>query len=29
VPFIHRPGEETQVDFFEVVVELGGQWLKA
>ena len=29
IPLIHRPGEEAQVDFFEVVVEVGGQWLKA
>ena len=29
IPLIHRPGEEAQVDFFEVVVELGGEWLKA
>jgi transposase len=29
IPLVHRPGEEAQVDFFEVVVEMGGQWLKA
>jgi transposase len=29
IPLIHRPGEEAQVDFFEVTVELGGQRLKA
>jgi transposase len=29
IPLIHRAGEEAQVDFFEVVVEIGGQWLKA
>lgn len=29
IPLVHRPGEEAQVDFFEVVVELGGVWLKA
>lgn len=29
VPLTHRPGEEAQVDFFEVVVELVGQRLKA
>jgi transposase len=28
IPLIHRPGEEAQVDFFEVVVEVDGQWLK-
>jgi transposase len=28
VPLIHRPGEEAQVDFFEITVELSGQWLK-
>ena len=25
IPLIHRPGEEAQVDFFEVTVEVGGQ----
>jgi len=25
IPLIHRPGEEAQVDFFEVTVEEGGQ----
>src|SRR5215203_5620124 len=29
VPLIHRPGEEAQVDFFEVTVEEGGQGRKA
>ena len=29
IPLIHRAGEEAQVDFFEVVVEIGGQWIKA
>jgi transposase len=29
IPLIHRPGEEAQVDFFEVVVEVDGEWLKA
>jgi transposase len=29
IPLVHRPGEEAQVDFFEVVVEIGGEWLKA
>jgi transposase len=29
IPLIHRPGEEAQVDFFEVVVEVDGQWVKA
>jgi transposase len=28
IPLIHRPGEEAQVDFFEVTVEVGGQRLK-
>lgn len=28
VPLIHRAGDEAQIDFFEVVVELGGEWLK-
>jgi hypothetical protein len=23
IPLVHRPGEEAQVDFFEVTVELG------
>lgn len=29
VPVIHRVGDEAQVDFFEVTVELGGEWVKA
>jgi transposase len=29
VPLIHRVGDEAQVDFFEVTVELEGQWHKA
>jgi transposase len=29
IPLIHRPGEEAQVDFFEVTVEVDGQRLKA
>jgi transposase len=29
VPLIHRVGDEAQVDFFEVTVELDGQWHKA
>ena len=29
VPLIHRAGDEAQVDFFEVTVELDGQWHKA
>ena len=29
VPLVHRPGEEAQVDFFEVSVEEGGQTKKA
>jgi len=29
IPLIHRPGEEAQVDFFEVVAEVDGQWVKA
>lgn len=28
IPLIHRPGEEAQVDFFEVTVEEGGQMRK-
>jgi transposase len=28
VPLIHRVGDEAQVDFFEVTVELDGQWQK-
>ena len=28
VPLIHRAGDEAQVDFFEVTVELGGEWVK-
>ena len=29
VPLVHRLGEETQVDFFEVTVEVGGERCKA
>jgi transposase len=29
IPLVHRPGEEAQVDFFEVTVEEGGQTRKA
>ena len=29
VPLVHRPGEEAQVDFFDVTVEEGGQRRKA
>ena len=29
VPLVHRPGDEAQVDFFEVVVELAGVRSKA
>ena len=29
VPLVHRPGEEAQVDFFEVTVEEDGQMRKA
>lgn len=29
VPLVHRVGDEAQVDFFEVTVELDGQWHKA
>src|SRR5215216_835108 len=29
VPLVHRPGDEAQVDFFEVSVEEGGQMKKA
>jgi transposase len=29
VPLIHRPGEEAQVDFFEVTVEEDGEFRKA
>jgi len=29
IPLIHRAGEQAQVDFFEVTVEVGGQRLKA
>jgi transposase len=29
VPLIHRAGDEAQVDFFEVTVELDGTWVKA
>jgi len=29
IPLVHRPGEEAQVDFFEVTVEEGGEMRKA
>ena len=29
VPLIHRAGDEAQIDFFEVTVEIDGQWHKA
>jgi len=29
IPLVHRVGDEAQVDFFEVTVELDGQWHKA
>lgn len=29
IPLVHRPGDEAQVDFFEVVVNIGGQDRKA
>ncbi len=29
VPLVHRPGDEAQVDFFEVTVELAGERRKA
>ena len=29
VPLVHRPGDEAQVDFFEVTVEVGGERRKA
>ena len=29
VPLVHRAGDEAQVDFFEVTVELNGEWQKA
>jgi hypothetical protein len=29
VPLIHRVGDEAQIGFFEVTVELDGQWHKA
>lgn len=29
IPLIHRPGEEVQVDFFEVLVDVGGRRRKA
>jgi transposase len=29
VPLVHHPGEEAQVDFFEVTVEVGGERRKA
>jgi transposase len=29
LPLVHRPGEEAQVDFFEVMVEIGGESIKA
>ena len=28
VPLVHRPGDEAQVDFFEVTVEVGGEHRK-
>jgi transposase len=29
IPLIHRPGDEAQVDLFEMVVDVDGQWVKA
>jgi transposase len=29
IPLIHRAGDEAQVDFFEVTVEIDGVWVKA
>jgi transposase len=29
VPLVHHPGDEAQVDFFEVVVEVAGAWVRA
>jgi transposase len=29
VPLVHRPGDEAQVDFFDVTVEIGSEWRKA
>jgi transposase len=29
IPLVHRPGEEAQVDFFEITVEVGGVMRKA
>ena len=29
MPLVHRPGDEAQVDFFEVTVEVGGERGKA
>jgi transposase len=29
IPLVHRPGEEAQVDFFEVTIEEGGETRKA
>jgi transposase len=29
VSLIHRAGDEAQVDFFEVTVEIAGAWVKA
>jgi transposase len=29
VPLVHRPGDEAQVDFFDVTVEVGSEWRKA
>ncbi len=29
VPLVHRPGDEAQVDFFDVTVEVGMEWRKA
>jgi hypothetical protein len=28
VPLIHRAGNEAQIDFFEVTVEIDGSWVK-
>ena len=29
IPLVHRPGDEAQVDFFEVTVDEGGRRRKA
>jgi transposase len=29
IPLVHHAGDEAQVDFFEVTVEVGGKWRKA